>query len=310
MARVVDTDRRAVHDPGQRVDDVAEEGVARGPRDDVVEPLVGVEERVLVLDLLAHLDDRALEVGESDVVHPFGGEAADHRLHRGADLDDVAERRGLQLHEQHEVAGEVGRVRVHEHRTAPWSGLEGDHSLELQQPQRFSQGAAAGLVLLEHRPLGPSRSPGFRPSRSASWTMRWATRRAALGGRVEVPLMVIDVRPSSNSSFMPKINMIMGDVNLATWRGRFRWTIHSVTRRPSRRWPAWCVSGVASGSGRSSRARGRRGVPARALRGDGRARVLRLRASTSRSAAPTWVSPPWRPWPSSWPGSTRRCRRR
>ena len=59
---------------------------------------------------------------------------------------------------------------------------------------------------------GASRSPGFRPSRSASWTMRWATRSAALGGRVEVPLMVIDVRPSSNSSFMPKINMIMGDV--------------------------------------------------------------------------------------------------
>src|SRR5689334_18757381 len=54
---------------------------------------------------------------------------------------------------------------------------------------------------------GASRSPGDRPSRNASCTIRCATRSAALGGRVEVPLMVIDVRPSSKGQFMPKINM-------------------------------------------------------------------------------------------------------
>ena len=58
-------------------------------------------------------------------------------------------------------AGEVGRAGLLQDRAAAGARLERDHALELEEAQRLPQGAATGLVALEHGPLGQEQVAGL-----------------------------------------------------------------------------------------------------------------------------------------------------
>jgi hypothetical protein len=75
-----------------------------------------------------------------------------------------------------------------QHRATARAGLEGDDTLELQQPQCLAQRATRPVWYFSSMVRsGAMRSPGLSPSRRLSRTMRWATIIAALGGRVDMP---------------------------------------------------------------------------------------------------------------------------
>src|ERR1700744_1065122 len=121
--------------------------------------LVRFEEGVAIFEIGAHGVDRPGQLGKLLVGYPLGSELADHWLDGVADLNDDTVGRPVELHQQHERTAEVRTGRAQQNRTAARSRLERDDALKLEEAQRLPQGAAPGLVGLQHGLLWRQKIP-------------------------------------------------------------------------------------------------------------------------------------------------------
>jgi hypothetical protein len=119
-----------------------------------VEAPAAVTEQAGVVDVLAHPRHAAGQLGEGFRADAVRRELGDDRLKRHAGHQDLLIGRMVELHHQLQGAGQVRGGRVHQDGAAARARLERDDALELQQPQCLAQRAAAGLVGLQHGPLG------------------------------------------------------------------------------------------------------------------------------------------------------------
>ena len=132
----------------QGEDRVAARGDQRGMKTE--------RERVIQLRVV-----RADEVNVHEVLHQRhsgaigvrGGESRDRRFQHRLRVQEVAVPRAEEMEEQRLGLSQRRALRPDKHRTAPGPRLDGDEPLDLEDPQRLAQRAAADRIAVEHAGL-------------------------------------------------------------------------------------------------------------------------------------------------------------